>query len=76
MITYLLFYRIPRQITIQGKKTQYDVHWNSTVEEMKRRVVKKERVAFGSMVLVYDGKSWTIMHSGTERVYLARIPLS
>ena len=60
MITYLLFYRIPLQIAIRyaGEETKYDVHWNSTVKEMKRRVVdsKKHGDVSGSMVLVYDGE--------------------
>ena len=58
LITHLLLYRIPSKITIQyrGKKTQYDMHWNSTVREMKKKVMKNEGVGSELVELVYDRK--------------------
>ena len=57
MITHLLFYRIPQQITIKyrGKKAQYDVDWNSKVWEMKIKATKDVYVGI-DMQLLYDRK--------------------
>ena len=56
--SHLLLYRIPSKITIRyrGKKAQYDMHWDSTVREMKKEVMKNEGVGSELVELVYDRK--------------------